>query len=57
MSEARRKIAEFEDEIERKKQIKAQNRPKSDLVAPTTVTLDLGSFNRRISNPLKPILK
>jgi hypothetical protein len=44
-------------ENESDKQRKNQIRPRSDLVATTTVTLDLADFTKRISNPLKPILK
>lgn len=44
-------------ENENDKQRKNQTRPRSDLVATATVTLDLAEFSKRISNPIKPILK
>jgi len=44
-------------ENESDRQSKQQTRPRSDLVATTTVTLDLGKFSKRLSNPLRPILK
>jgi len=44
-------------ENESDRQRKYQTRPRSDLVSTATVTLDLAGFSKRVSNPIKPILK